>query len=180
MENSNCITKDFGKNSKGDKATLYTFKNKNGMTMTVSDFGATLQSVLVPDKANKLRDVVLGYDKAIDYEGPGGTFFGSIVGRSANRIGNAEDPFADALTHYNPNDCEHPNHAGDLPPLFDNSGYSFQTVLTNRFTVKEIIGKTIIIHAMPDDFKTQPSGDSGMKIACGKIRTLDFPQPRAF
>ena len=94
--------------------------------------------------------------------------------------GSSEDPFADALTHYNPNDCQHPNHAGDLPPLFDNSGYSFQTVLTNRFTVKEIIGKTIIIHAMPDDFKTQLSGDSGIKIACGKIRTLDFPQPHAF
>ena len=85
-----CITKDFGKNSKGNKATLYTFQNKNGMTMTVSDFGATLQSVLVPDKNNKPRDVVLGYDKAIDYEGPGGTFFGSTVGRSANRIGHAQ------------------------------------------------------------------------------------------
>lgn len=106
--------------------------------------------------------------------------FGLHIHSGDRCTGNAEDPFADALTHYNPNDCQHPNHAGDLPPLFDNSGYSFQMVLTNRFTVKEIIGKTIIIHAMPDDFKTQLSGDSGIKIACGKIRTLDFPQPHAF
>lgn len=112
MENKKCITKDFGKNSKGDKATLYTFKNKNGMTMTVSDFGATLQSVLVPDKDNKPRDVVLGYDKAIDYEGPGGTFFGSTVGRSANRIGHAQFELNGKIYHLDQNKGVHNLHSG--------------------------------------------------------------------
>ena len=83
--------------------------------------------------------------------------------------GNASDPFADADGHYNPNGCSHPYHAGDLPPLFGNDGYAYMSVLTDRFTVKEIIGKVVIIHSQPDDFKTQPSGDSGVKIACGKI-----------
>ena len=41
--------------------------------------------------------------------------------------------------------------------------------MTDRFTVGEIIGKTVVIHMMPDDFRTQPSGDSGEKIACGVI-----------
>lgn len=84
--------------------------------------------------------------------------------------GNAEDPFADALGHYNPEGCAHPNHAGDLPPLFGNDGYAFGAVMTNRFGVDEIIGRTVIIHSRPDDFTTQPSGNSGAKIACGMIR----------
>lgn len=77
--------------------------------------------------------------------------------------------FADTLGHYNPNDCPHPYHSGDLPPLFSASGRALSTVLTDRFSVREIIGKTVIIHSMPDDFTTQPSGNSGTKIACGKI-----------
>ena len=42
-------------------------------------------------------------------------------------------------------------------------------VLTDKFKIEDIIGKTVIIHDMPDDFKTQPSGNSGKKIACGII-----------
>ena len=86
--------------------------------------------------------------------------------------GNESDPFADALTHYNPYDCPHPHHAGDLPPLFANNGYAFQVFLTNRFSVSEIIGKTVIVHSNPDDFTTQPAGNSGKKIACGVIEAM--------
>ena len=83
--------------------------------------------------------------------------------------GNVTDPFADAMTHYNPNDCAHPYHAGDLPPIFGADGFGLSAFLTNRFSAEEIIGKTIIIHSAPDDFTTQPSGNSGMKIGCGLI-----------
>ena len=84
--------------------------------------------------------------------------------------GNEEDIFAGARTHYNPQKCPHPRHAGDLPPLFGNEGYAFSVFLTDRFTVDEIVGKTVIIHASPDDFKTQPAGNAGEKIACGIIK----------
>ncbi len=80
------------------------------------------------------------------------------------------DPFPGTLSHYNPAMCMHPGHAGDLPPLFGNQGHAFLAVLTNRFQVKNIIGRTVVIHDHPDDFKTQPAGDSGIKIACGVIR----------
>ena len=83
--------------------------------------------------------------------------------------GNSEDPFAEAGPHFNPSGCPHPAHAGDLPPLFGCNGYAFLAVFTNRFTVKDVIGRTVIIHRSPDDFKTQPSGDAGAKIACGVI-----------
>lgn len=83
--------------------------------------------------------------------------------------GNRDDAFANAGMHYNPDNCPHPYHAGDLPPLFGAGGYAFSAFLTDRFTVDEIIGKTVIIHASPDDFTTQPSGNAGVKIACGEI-----------
>ncbi|HAJ97179.1 MAG TPA: superoxide dismutase family protein [Ruminococcus sp.] len=83
--------------------------------------------------------------------------------------GNHSDAFSEAGTHYNPDSCEHPHHAGDLPPLFGNNGYALSVFLTDRFTISEIIGKTVIIHDSPDDFTTQPSGNSGTKIACGII-----------
>lgn len=84
--------------------------------------------------------------------------------------GTAEEPFADALGHYNPEDCPHPEHAGDMPPLFSNGGSAAQAFLTDRFRVRDIIGRTVIIHAGPDDFHTQPSGNAGPMIACGVIR----------
>lgn len=83
--------------------------------------------------------------------------------------GNQTDPFASANGHYNPHRCPHPYHAGDLPPLFSVDGIAFSAFLTDRFTVSEILNKTIIIHDKPDDFTTQPSGNAGNKIACGTI-----------
>lgn len=84
--------------------------------------------------------------------------------------GNSTDFFADAGIHYDPDGCPHPYHAGDMPPLFGASGNAISVFLTERFEVKDIIGKTVIIHASADDFTTQPSGNAGTKIACGEIR----------
>lgn len=95
--------------------------------------------------------------------------FGFHIHEGISCTGNTQDPFSDAKGHYNPKNCPHPYHAGDLPPLFGNNGYAYMSVLTNRFTVSEIIGRVVIIHEHPDDFMTQPSGNSGAKIACGKI-----------
>ena len=79
-------TRDFGINSKNEQATLYTFENANGVVMEVSDFGASMHALLVPDKDGNPCDVVLGYDTPVEYEAPSRTFFGVTVGRNANRI----------------------------------------------------------------------------------------------
>lgn len=79
-------TREFGVNSKREKATLYTFTNQNGVVMEVSDFGASLHALMVPDKEGDSCDVVLGYDTPMEYEAPCRTFFGVTVGRNANRI----------------------------------------------------------------------------------------------
>ena len=44
------LTKKFGESKNGEAVSLYIFRNQNGMEMRVSDFGATLQALLVPDK----------------------------------------------------------------------------------------------------------------------------------
>ncbi len=88
--------------------------------------------------------------------------------------GNHTDMFANSNGHYNPYNCDHPYHAGDLPPLFSANGNAVLEVLTNRFTISQIIGRTIIIHDRPDDFITQPSGNAGEKIACGVIRPYNY------
>lgn len=82
--------RDFGKNTKGENASLYAFQNENGVVMEVSDFGASLYALYIPDKDGNLRDVVLGYDDPIGYEGPSRTFFGVTVGRNANRIAGGQ------------------------------------------------------------------------------------------
>ena len=84
--------------------------------------------------------------------------------------GNHTDMFADVGTHFNSYNCPHPYHAGDLPPLFSANGNAVLEVLTDRFTLSQIIDKTVIIHSAPDDFTTQPSGNAGEKIACGVIK----------
>lgn len=79
--------------------------------------------------------------------------------------------FADTGGHFNPTHAAHPMHAGDLPPLLSAEGNAYLSVLTGRFRVEDVIGRTVVIHGMPDDFHTQPAGGAGEKIACGLIRS---------
>ncbi len=80
--------------------------------------------------------------------------------------------FAETGGHYNPQGLAHPAHAGDLPPLILCDGGAFIAFATDRFKLKDIIGKTVVIHSNPDDFTTQPAGNAGTKIACGVIKSI--------
>lgn len=82
------------------------------------------------------------------------------------------NPFSSAGGHWNPTNQPHGNHAGDFPVLFSNNGYARMSFFTDKFKVKDIIGKAVIIHESPDDFRTQPSGDSGKRIGCGVIKEV--------
>ena len=83
------MKKEFGATKNGEKASCYVLKNSKGMEAVVSDFGASLLKLYVPDKDGKTQDVVLGYETLEDYEN-GGDSLGATVGRVANRIGMAE------------------------------------------------------------------------------------------
>lgn len=78
--------------------------------------------------------------------------------------------FSTAGGHYNPTNAPHPRHAGDLPPLMSYNGRAYLAVMSDRFSLPDIIGRTVIVHDMPDDFRTQPAGNAGGRLACGSIR----------
>ena len=82
------------------------------------------------------------------------------------------EDFSGSKGHFNPSATPHPKHAGALPPLMLCGNKAHLSFLTDRFNIDEIIGRTVVIHDMPDDFTTQPSGNSGQKIACGIIKKL--------
>ncbi|MDE6671064.1 MAG: superoxide dismutase family protein [Ruminococcus sp.] len=84
--------------------------------------------------------------------------------------GTLSAPFDNTGSHLNLDNQTHPFHMGDLPAVFSNKGFSWNAVYTDRFFPEQVTGYTVIIHSMPDDFRTQPSGNSGEKIACGEIR----------
>ncbi len=98
--------------------------------------------------------------------------FGFHIHEGRSCTGNSDDEFKDALGHYNPSGCLHPYHAGDMPPLFSCKGEAYLSFLTDRFEISDILGRTVVIHSNPDDFTTQPSGNSGTKIACGVIERI--------
>lgn len=84
--------------------------------------------------------------------------------------GDAQQEFSDTKGHLNPQEKPHPEHMGDLPPLFAQNGYAWSAFLIGRFTIRDILNRTVVIHSGPDDFTTQPAGNSGEKIACGVIK----------
>ncbi|EDS08735.1 aldose 1-epimerase [[Clostridium] scindens ATCC 35704] len=97
--------------SKGEEARLFTIQNDKGMEIKVSDYGATLVQVRVPDKEGRLLDVVLGYDDVQGYEA-GNAFFGATIGRVANRIGNGEFRLGGRTYELTRNDGQNTLHGG--------------------------------------------------------------------
>lgn len=92
--------------------------------------------------------------------------------------------FTSAGGHFNPGAKPHSHygkperHAGDMPNLRSdaegNATYSFETpLLTVRPGPNSVVGKAVVIHANPDDYASQPAGNSGPRIACGLIRSDD-------
>ena len=94
-------------------------------------------------------------------------FFGFHIHQGESCSGT---DFSGTGSHYNPMEQAHPKHAGDLPPLLACQGNVYRSVKTDRFSVNEIIGRTVVIHSDSDDFHSQPAGNAGKKIACGVIR----------
>ena len=81
--------KSFGKTPDGQEVNLYTLTNTNGLRAGITNYGAILVSMEVPDKNGKLADITLGFDTLDGYI-PRHPYFGATVGRYANRIGGAK------------------------------------------------------------------------------------------
>ena len=102
------IIKEFyGKTPDGKTVDVFTLHNSNGMIVKIMNYGATITSVIVPDRNGKFDDIVLGYDKLDDYIA-NKLYFGAIIGRHANRIEDAN--FIINSTEYNVTKNEGNNH----------------------------------------------------------------------
>lgn len=103
--------KVFGKTKEGKTVTMYTVTNKNGMSLSAIDYGANVVSLMVPDKDGNQDDIVLGYDDVAGYE-VNGCFFGAMIGRHGNRIGQARFTLNGKEYELEKNDGDNNLHSG--------------------------------------------------------------------
>lgn len=93
-----------------------------------------------------------------------------FLGMHIHENGNCNQDFQNTGMHYNPTMAVHPYHLGDLPAILNSNGYAYIVFYDGFLELSDVEGRSLIIHERRDDFTTQPSGDSGAKIACGVIR----------
>ena len=101
----------FGTLSTVEPVTAARLTNAQGMSVVVLDYGATIQSLLVPDRNGNPVDVVLGYDTAAEYEA-NDAYLGATIGRVANRIGGASFSLHGTTYQLARNDGENHLHGG--------------------------------------------------------------------
>jgi Cu-Zn family superoxide dismutase len=153
-------------NQPGPRATAQLQAPKDGKVWGSVSFVQTGDKVTVRADVRGLR--------------PGGEF-----GFHIHEKGDCSAPdFTSAGGHFNPAGKAHAHygqgerHAGDLRSLTSdaegNAIYTFETpLLTVTPGPNSVVGKAVVIHANPDDYKSQPAGNSGPRIACGLIRAVD-------
>ena len=93
-----------------------------------------------------------------------------FLGFHLHENGNCSNNFANTGMHYNPTNAAHPYHIGDFPAILNSNGYAYLAFYDGFLTLPQILGRSVIVHSQRDDYTTQPSGDSGDKIACGVVR----------
>ena len=95
----------------GDSTALFVLNNNNGMEVCVTNFGARIVSVLVPDRDGIMRDVVLGFDNIKDYQNVKSDF-GASIGRYANRINQGNITIDGEIIQLPQNNYGHCLHGG--------------------------------------------------------------------
>jgi aldose 1-epimerase len=112
---------------KGKPTALYTLKNKNGMVAQITNFGAKIVSIYVPDRNGNFADIVLGYESIEQYV-KGNPYFGAICGRYANRIANGRFVIDDVTYQLPVNNGPNSLHGG--PDGFNNQVFDAKEVIT--------------------------------------------------
>ena len=100
---------------------------------------------------------------------PGDGFYACHIHALGDCCTGGDVAFHCAGPHYDPEGREHPNHAGDLPVLLSSGGRALSLVYTGRFQPGQVLGRSVVLHALPDDYRSQPTGAAGGRIACGVI-----------
>lgn len=96
-----------------DNQPVYLYTLRSGsLTAVISNFGATVVSLNVPDQTGKVVDVVLGYDTLEEYERNNRAYFGGTIGRCANRISNSQFTLDGSVYHLTANEWPNSLHSG--------------------------------------------------------------------
>ena len=124
---------DFESNIEGKRTHLYTLSNSKGMEVCLTNFGARIVSIMVPDRRGTLRDVVLGYDNIAQYADYQhfGSDFGAAIGRYANRINQGRiivDGKTVQLPRNNYGHCLHGGFTGWQYQVYDGKQLNDSTV----------------------------------------------------
>ncbi len=104
---------EFGKLNDGREVYIYILKNKSGAEAKIINYGATVVSLMMPDRNGKYADIVLGYDSLDNYVN-GSSYFGAIVGRYANRIAKGKITLAGKDYQLSVNEGENELHGGKV------------------------------------------------------------------
>jgi len=149
---SGLVKANFHSEINGDTTNLYVLKNAAGMEVCITNFGGRIVSIMVPDKAGKLQDVVLGFDSVADYiKVP--SDFGASIGRYANRIKNGQITIDGKTIQLPQNNFGHCLHGGP-------KGWQYQ-VYKN---VKQIDATTIEMTRFSPDGDANFPGNVAAKV----------------
>ena len=105
--------RSFGKTKEGVEVFLYTLENKKGIKAEITNFGANLVNLIVPDKEGNERDVVLGFEDVSGYE-ENPSFFGALIAPSANRIAKASFTLEGNTYYLKKNNGENNLHSDEV------------------------------------------------------------------
>ncbi|WP_052377598.1 aldose epimerase family protein [Robinsoniella sp. KNHs210] len=114
------IKSTFGITMEGKTVTAYRMENLAEASVVVLDYGATVQSVCVPDQNGCMTDVVLGYDTVAEYEQQDG-YLGATIGRMCNRVGKGVFSL-DGVTYHLEVNCGQNHSHGGLRALIKGCG----------------------------------------------------------
>ncbi len=108
------ITKKlYGTLESGQNIYAYTLKNHQGMSVTIINYGGAVIKLKVPNRNGKIQDVILGFKNLAGYVN-GGTYFGGLIGRYANRIGHGTFTLDGKVYHLSINDRGNTLHGGTI------------------------------------------------------------------
>jgi aldose 1-epimerase len=103
---------DFGKLKDGSLVRIYTLTNQSGVEARITTYGGRLVSLKTPDRKGAMGDVILGFDSVAGYVDNAGPFFGALIGRYGNRIGDAKFSFNGVEYRVDKNDGANSLHGG--------------------------------------------------------------------
>ncbi len=138
----------------GKQINLYTLKNANGMVVKIMNYGAIVQSILVPDREGKFEDVVLGFDQLEGYV-KDHSYFGAIVGRYGNRIARGKFTLDGVEYTLATNNGENHLHGG-------NKG--FDKVVWKAKAVKSADAVGVELHYLSKDGEEGYPGNLNVKV----------------